>query len=213
MPFTAYLPRHGIRDNPMAQCRGRDDFDDLDHAQKTPICGGCPLRFQGETSCNTDFLTISEVGILREEVGHAIEWIVTNNPGWLSIESAYAEAVAALGADKLADPRPLLLHHLGRCKASDRDPEYWKAWNRLVEWYNAKAFARGAAGSPEDAFVNDMISPRIREGEDLRSFYAAVSVVGTAAEGLGWPAAKRVCDALVDACRRAVLANCPLEVQ
>jgi hypothetical protein len=213
MPFTVYLPPYGLKNNAMAQCRRKSGFGDLDHAQKAPICGGCPLRFQGETSCNADFLSISEVGMLKEEVGCSIEWVVTNNPGWISIEPAYAEAITALGADKLADPRPLLLRYLGQCKTSDRDPEYWKAWNRLVEWYNAKKFARGIAGSPEEAFVNDMISPRTREGEDLGNFYAAVAVVGTAAERLGWSAAKKVCDALVDACRRAVLAHCPLEVQ
>ena len=211
MPFTASLPWPKSQACKLARCHGNLEFDAMDHARKASVCGGCPLRFHGETSCNADFLTISEVGILKEEVGYAIEWVVTNNPGWISIEPAYAEAMAALGVG-LADPRPLLLHYLGRCKTSDRDPEYWKAWNRLVEWYNAKKFTHGAAGSPEEALVDDMVSPRTREGDDLRNFYAAVSVVGTAAGRLGWPAAEKVCDALVDACRRAILADCPLEI-
>lgn len=211
MPFTAYIPKAVAQGNKLARCFGKNT-DELDHAQKVALCADCPLRFTGETSCNVDFMVISDTAPLKEEIGNIIEWTMANSPDWLALEPAFAEANAALGGNP-PEPKEVLLNYLKQCKAGGRDPDYWKAYNRFVEWYGARNVPHGAAGSPEEAIVNDIIAPRSRSGDDLRKFYAAIAVIEMAAERLGWPTTKVVCDALIDACRRAILANTPLEVQ
>ena len=112
----------------------------------------------------------------------------------------------------MGSPKGIILEYMKHCKPVGRDADFWKDWNILVEYYEGRMSSRTPSDSPGNLIVNDLISPKTREGEELDYFYGAASVIWAASEYLGYPGVRRSFDILVDACRRARMAHCPLEV-
>lgn len=210
MPYTVGLSEQRVG-SPLARCRGRNDWNTLERAEKAAVCKDCPLRLHGELSCNADFITITDIEVIRDEIVKTISWVLNYNPAWVTVMKAYAETTAALGLS-IPEPKAILLNHLRRCKPGKEDPDFWRDWNRIVEYFEGSVVVRSPSDSPGNMIVNDLVTPRSWQGYDLRSLCGAVSVIWAAARYLGYHGVREMFATLSDACRRAVLADCPLEV-
>lgn len=211
MPYVASLPKDRF-ESPMACCRGKAHlWDSLEYQQKVEICKDCPLRLRGETSCNGDFITITNAEILREDIVKIVNWILKDNPPWTVLDRAFSESMAVLGATP-TNARQILLDYIKTCKPANRDQDFWRDWNRMVEYYEGKKVSPVPWDTPGNIVVNDLIAPQIREGAQLDAFYCAANVIWAAAEYLGYAGVRKSFDILADACYRARLAHIPMEV-
>lgn len=219
MPFTASLSDDRFR-NPMAGCAGLAEHR-LWHQQPLEIrkryCLPCPFRFLKQPSCSLDFLTVGETTALKGQLSDCINMFLHANHPWSHFNGSVHEVELAYHYLGLATPRPraVLERFLSSCLDVQRDAAFWKEWNyHFVEGCDARPVradtgpTKGVVGK----IVDNLTEPSTYKGKRLYHLFAASAVLEDAAGQGRLEVAQAAFGALLESCRRALMANAALEV-
>lgn len=225
MPFTI-----GLRDdrgrNGLAPCAPmihNGFWDSQPWEVRKEYCRTCYYRFLHQPTCNMDFMKVGDTEPFKAQVQRALGWIASEDPDWTVLESALYEADFAYYYIGLETPRPrqVISAFMGTCAKIQPDEQFWKAWNyrggeqhggRMVSWGVTDAMKKDVT-----TIVLNVTEPQTYVSKRLLHLYAAAAVfweIGKILEeeGRAMDVLIEVCANLVEACRRAVMANSSLEI-
>lgn len=222
MPFTISLGddrgRNGLA--PCAPLIPKGVWDDQPWEVKKEHCKVCPFRFNHRPSCNVDFMTVSDTDPFKQELATALAWIAANDASWSSFNGSVYEVELAYHYIGLATPPPkeVISAFIQSCAMITPDEKFWKDWNyRWVEHKEARPGLRvqvtPSVKKDVDKITLNVIEPQKYGGKRLFHLYAAVAVLHDIANHLGLMILKETATSLVEACRRALMANSTLEIK
>ncbi len=219
MPFTASLD-DDRKHNGLASCAGLLSaglWQSLPWDVRRRHCQTCLLRFSKQPSCSLDFLTMGNVGQLKLEIAQCLAWVSEMTPEWTSLDGSVHEvelAYSRLGWE-FQDPACVLDDFMRVVAGTSPDEALWKDWNIYVEQYEGKP-ARAEVPEQMKVAVEEIVAalttPSKFSGEKLLVLYAASAVLEDVATQVNLPTLKQTFAHLLEASRKAVMANASLEV-
>jgi hypothetical protein len=222
MPFTVSIGddrgRNGLA--PCAPLIPNGIWDDQPWEVKKEHCKACPFRFTGRPSCNLDFMTVSDTDPFKQELATSLAWVAARSAGWPALNGSIYEVDFAyyyLGLE-VPPPKGVMSAFIQQCAMVVPNEKFWKEWNyRWVEHKEGKPAFRvevtADVKDDVDKITLNIIEPQKYASKRLLHLYAASALLQDIADSLKLPVLEDVTRNLVEACRRAIMANASLEIK
>lgn len=221
MPFTVSLGNNRWR-NGLAPCAPfipNGIWNNQPWEIRKEHCRACPYRFPHRPSCSMDFMGVGDTDTLKIQVAQALSWVASVDPDWSEMDKSVYEADLAyfyIGL-KTPSPKAVLSAFIGSCANVEPDEQFWKDWNyHGVEHKDGKPALKlkipGPMKEEVDKIVLNVIEPQSYSGKRLYHLYAAAAVLWEIGKLLDLKTMIEIYGHLVEACRRAIMANSTVDI-